>query len=298
MEQRTLLLTGTGGLFGERLAEAAADDFVVYRHYHHSPGDAETTGIFIGDLTDAAHVKRLATQIDPELIINSAALADVDRCETEPDVSRRINVALVQNLLGAFPRAKMVQISTDYVFSDDAARGDALPSPEDTPNPINIYGKHKLEAERIVSAASPHHLIVRVNSLYDFRGRTNIFSHVYRSLSSGERVTGFTDQISNPISAPGAADITIALITKNAEGIYHIGGRDIVSRYELALTIADYFGLDNNLIARSTSAERNRPARRPVRAGLDCRITEAFLGASMPAMQDDFARLRREMNRA
>ncbi len=295
--QQTILLTGAGGLFGSRLAEAVSDEYILCRQYHHSPNDATVPDTFVGDLTDIRYVKSLATRIDPDIIINSAALADVDRCETEPDFSHRVNVVLVQNLLDAFPRAKMIQISTDYVFSDDPERGDALPSPGDTPNPINIYGRHKLEAERIVSAASPHHLVVRVNSLYDYRGRTNIFSHVYRSLTSGKTVPGFTDQISNPIAAPSAADITIDLLSKNAEGIFHVGGRDIVSRYNFAVTIAKYFGLDTGLVIRSTSAERNRPARRPTRAGLDCRLTEAFLAAPMPAVKDDLDRLKREMNR-
>lgn len=290
-------MTGAGGLFGTRLIEAASDKYSLCRHYHHSPDDSSSPEISVGDLADPEHVKSIASRIDPDIIINSAALADVDRCETEPDFSHRVNVDLVQNLLEAFPRTKMIQISTDYVFSDDPARGDALPSPGDTPNPINIYGRHKLEAEQVVSAASPHHLIVRVNSLYDFRGRMNIFSHVYERLSSGQTVSGYTDQISNPIAAPSAAEITMTLISKSAEGIYHVGGRDIVSRYNFAVAIAEYFGLDKRLVERSTSAERNRPARRPIRAGLDCRLTEALVGAPMPAMKDDLARLEREMNR-
>jgi len=147
-----------------------------------------------------------------------------------------------------------------------------------------------------VSEASPHHLIVRVNSLYDYRGRINIFSHVYESLSSGKTVPGFTDQISNPIAAPGAADVTIGLLSKNAEGIMHVGGRDIVSRYDFACRIAEYFDFDKKLVIESSSAERRRPARRPIRAGLDCLLTEAFLGAPMPGITDDFARLRREMS--
>ncbi len=296
MKQLKILLTGAGGLFGTRLAETVPDNFILFRHYHHSPGDSAPPDIFVGDLTDPDYVKSLAALVDPDIIINSAALADVDRCETEPDFSHRLNVVLVQNLLDVFPRSKMIQISTDYVFSDDASRGDALPSPGDLPNPVNVYGTHKLEAEWIVSAASPHHLIVRVNSLYDYRGRTNIFSHVYETLSSGKTVPGFTDQISNPIAAPSAADITMKLFSKNAEGTFHVGGRDIVSRYDFACKIADYFSLDKKLILSSTSASPTRPARRPVRAGLDCRLTEAYLGAPMPAMADDLARLKREMH--
>jgi dTDP-4-dehydrorhamnose reductase len=293
-----ILLTGAGGLFGARLAEAAPDDCIVYRHYHHAPGDSESADIFVGDLTDPNHVRSLAASVDPDIIINSAALADVDRCETEPDLSHEINVVLVQNLIDAFRRSKMIQISTDYVFSDDAARGDALPTPDDPPHPVNSYGRHKLEAERIVMAASPHHLVVRVNSLYDHRGRINIFSHVYESLLSGRTVPGYTDQISNPIAAPSAAEITMDLILKSAEGTFHVGGRDIVSRYDFACKIADTFGVDKKLVVSSSSAERARPARRPIRAGLDCRLTEAFLGAPMPTMLDDLARLKREMQLA
>lgn len=298
MKRIEILLTGAGGLFGTRLAEAASRDCVLYRHYHHSPEAGAGPEVIVGDLVDPDHVKQLSVNIAPDIIVNTAALADVDRCETDPDLSRQVNVILVKNLIENFPQAKIVQISTDYVFSDEASRGDALPSPDDPPHPINVYGRHKLEAERLVSAGSAQHLIVRVNSLYDYRGRTNIFSHVFESLSAGKTIYGLTDQISNPIAARTAAHITIDLLSKNAGGIYHVGGRDIVSRYVFAAMIADYFGLDKRLILSSTSAARTRPARRPIRAGLDCRPTEMFLGAPMPAIREDFARLKREMDHA
>lgn len=298
MEPIKILLTGAGGLFGTRLAEAATRDFIPYRHYHHSPETGAGPDEFVGDLIDPMHVEQLSKKIDPDIIINSAALADVDRCETESDLSRQANLFLVKHLLKSFPRAKLVQISTDYVFSDDAERGDALPLPDDSTNPINIYGRHKLEAERLVSAASPHHLIVRVNSLYDCRGRTNIFSHIYESLTAGETAYGFTDQVSNPVAAPTAADITVDLLRKNAEGIFHVGGRDIVSRYDFAIMIADNFGLDKKLVLPSASARRTRPALRPIRAGLDCSLTEAFLDKPMPTIREDLARLKREMDHA
>lgn len=289
------LITGAGGLLGRRLA-AVPKGYAAYLHYHRRPVDALPDGTFAGNLENPGHVRRVAEQIRPDLIINSAALADVDRCELEPQLSYRANVVAVENLLEVFPDAKFVQISTDYVFCDDEMRGTALPDPEDTPSPVNVYGEHKLKAEQMVRAASADNLIVRVNSLFDYCGRKNIFSHVYESLSTGNKVEGFTDQVSNPIAAASAAGLTWALIENGAAGIFHVGGREVVSRYQFARRIADHFELNNELITVAKSENRRRPARRPVRAGLDCRRTESYLGIGMPGLEDDFTRLREEMN--
>jgi len=291
-----VLLTGAGGLFGRRLADAAPSEYDLYRHYHRFPDDGERNHSFAGDLCDSDHMRTLADRIDPDIIINSAALADVDRCETEPELSYRVNAGAARNLLDRFPDAKFVQISTDYVFSDCDKRRTALPRADDETDPVNVYGRHKLEAEHMALAASRHHLIIRVNSLFDYRGRKNIFSHVLANLSGGKRIDGFTDQISNPISTITAAEITMALIQNAAEGVFHVGGREIVSRYEFACRIADYFGYDSKLVTAATSVSRSRPARRPTRAGLDCHSTETVLGISMPDLEDEFARLRAEMD--
>lgn len=277
---------------GGRLAQVTSD-FRVHLHYHH-PSDTEAAGAFTGDLTDPEHFEMLIDKLDPDIIINCAALADVDRCETDPDLSQSINVKAVSNLLGSFPHAKFVQISTDYVFGDDEKRGSSPPKPDDQPSPMNIYGRHKLDAERTTLTASPDNLVIRVNTVYDHVDKRNFFRFVFDSLAAGKNIYGLTDLISNPISAFSAAKLIVRLIEREATGIFHLGGSDFVSRYEFACRIAAFFNFDSGLIEASTMNTLHRPASRLRYAGLECRATEEFLQLSMPNLIDEFVCLKAE----
>lgn len=289
-----LLLTGAGGLLGKRLAEAAAKKHDMYLHYHHPPATLPASPAYVGDLGDRSHVEDMADSVAPDVIVNSAAMVDVDRCETERELSRRANVTAVHNLLAVFPDAVLLQISTDYVFSDDESRGEAPPTPDDTPCPVNVYGRHKLEAERAVMRASSRNLVVRVNSLFDHVLERNMFRVIFDGLKARQEVRCLTDQISNPIAAFNAAELTMMLLDGGAAGVLHLGGDEAVSRYEFASRLAEFFDLDGSLIVPVTSHEVARPARRPHTGGLDCRATEALLNVKMPSLTDGFSRIREE----
>jgi len=294
---KSILVTGAGGLLGARMAVSAAGSYHTWMHFHNPPEKIDKDSAFFGDLGDDLHIKRLAAQINPEIIVNCAALADVDRCETDPDSSYRANVMAVKNLLAGFPRAKLVQVSTDYVFGDDPDRGSTPPQSDNQPNPVNVYGRHKLEAEEATLSASPNNLVVRVNTLFDHIRERNFFRFIHDSLKAGKRVAGASDQVSNPISAFGAAELIMRLIDRQAAGIFHLGGREFVSRFELACRIARVFGLDEKLIEPVATEDLPRTAARPRRAGLDCRITEEYLQAPMPDLDKALSRIKEEMGR-
>ena len=288
----TLVVTGAGGLLGGRLLQAAAGRYRSFPVYHHSPASMWQTDEFVGDLSDESEIERLASHVTPDIIINCAALADVDRCEREPQASAAINYQAVELLLGAFPTARFVQLSTDYVFPG----GTPPPGPHDRPQPLNMYGRHKLAAEKAVAKSSPHHLIIRAVTIIDHTSKRNFFRFVFEALRRGETIQALTDQISNPITARDAADLIMRLVEKKVSGLVHIGGREFVSRYELAVSIADYFGLDKRCIQPRTSDSVSRPAPRPLAAGLDCRQTEALLGSAMPTLAQGFGAMQKELS--
>jgi len=290
MNQPRILITGAGGLLGWRVVRLFIDECHLFLHYHHPLEGGAPPDSIVGDLGEMPIVEELAGKFAPQVIINCAALADVDRCEREPGLSYRANVTAVKNLLVAFPDAKLVHISTDYIFN-----GAAPAKPEDKPAPMNIYGQHKLAAEKLVLAASPKNLVVRTNSTYDHLGRYSFFHYVYGNLTSGKEVYGVTDQTSNPIGAFNAAALILRLLKKEAAGVFHIGGKDFVSRCEFSRMIAEFFGLRSVLIVPVTSRELVRPARRPKIAGLDCAATESFLGSFMPSLADQFGWIREEL---
>ena len=291
MNEPSILVTGAGGLLGRRVVEQAVGRYHLYCHYHRTSSTELPPDSFSGNLTDPDHAAWLAKKIHPHIIINCAALADVDRCEREPDLSRNINVDAVKHLVGAFPSAVFAQLSTDYVF----AGGSPPPGPSAPTGPRNVYGCHKLDAEEAVRAASADNLVIRTATLLDFLGRRNVFQPLYEPLRAGHEVSCLTDQSSDPLAAATAAGLVLALVEKKAQGIFHIGGRDLVSRYELALRMAAYFGFDRNLVRPVTSATVKRAAARPSLAGLDCRATELFLGRAMPTLEETFAIIARDI---
>jgi len=284
----TLLVTGAAGLLGEEVARLAEGEYELYRHFHRPPSSPAHPNCFAGDLGDLNHARELAGKIDPDIIINCAALADVDRCQREPELSERVNVLAVEYLLRVFPRAKFVHISTDLVFP----QGKKPPLPNDPTAPLNTYGHHKLAGEQVVRAKSLDNLIVRTNTMYSHTHQRNFFCFVYSALRAGEKISGIIDQSSNPLTAFSAAQLVLQLVGKNAKGIFHIGGQEHVSRYEFACRIADYFHLDRSLISPVTSASFERVAPRLLIGGLDCRETDKFLGVRMPSIESDLARIR------
>jgi dTDP-4-dehydrorhamnose reductase len=184
-----------------------------------------------------------------------------------------------------------VQLSTDYVFPGGAPP----PDPSAPTGPLNVYGRHKLAAETVVLTATADNLVIRTATLLDFLGRRNVFQPIYEPLRNGQEISCLTDQASNPLASALAAGLVLALVEKNARGIFHIGGREVVSRYELALQMAAYFGFDRNLVQPATSASVSRAAARPSRAGLDCRATESVLDAAMPTLEESFAIIARDI---
>jgi len=295
MVDKQILITGAGGLLGTALCEYyhgryADEQNTIIGHYHRPPNSAMPWSTAQGDLGEKSHIVDLAGRFSPDIIINAAALADVDRCQTEPELSHRINVDAVTYLLDTFPGAFFIHISTDYVFGNGARPGTAT----DPTAPMNIYGEHKVSAEKATLAASERNLVIRTNTMFDRRGRRSFFRFVYDSLREKKRIRCISDQSSNPLSTRSAAELIDDLMTRKASGIYHIGGNEFVSRLEFARRIATYFDLDNSLIDAITTASLSRPAPRPSIAGLDCRTTEIFLDRAMPALEDEFARIARE----
>ena len=290
ISDKQILITGAGGLLGRRLVEAFADKCKLTLHYHTPPEKISDAHIVYGDLSSIDHVKELTKEIKPDIIINAAALADVDQCEYEPEKSREINVKAVKILLKYFKSAKLVHISTDYVFDSNS-----VGSPDDVPNPVNTYGQHKLEADKLVLKGSAKNLIVRVNTLFDYGPRNNFFKYVYESVHARKKVSAVTDQTSNPISAITSAELIYQLVAKDAAGAFHLGGSEFVTRYEFACRAAEYFGLDVDFVVPVESSSFENRAKRPAVAGLNCDKTEAFLGIKMPTLEQEFAKVKKTM---
>ena len=277
----TLWITGAGGVVGGKLVEqaVASGRYDRIRALSHAPAPdlaarhaaVEWATLDLGDRDTVQQQARLAP---PDVVVNPAAMTNVDACESRRDEARRANVDGPRWLAEVCRDrgARLLHVSTDYVFPGD----DAQPGPyaEDaTPRAISYYGQSKLDGERAIAAAcgdDTPYAIVRTALVYGLGRRANFVTWLAGELRAGRRVRIVRDQFNTPTIADDLAAVLLWLATHEGAGIYHAAGSDLVGRHEWALAIANHFGLDTSLIDWVTSAELAQPAPRPLRSGLTC----------------------------
>lgn len=204
----------------------------------------------------------------PDVIVHCGALTHVDYCETNVEESYQKTVQSTLNLIALSQQcgAKMVYISTDYVF--DGKNG---PYREDAPvHPLSVYAEHKLAAEQAVVAASSSALVLRVTNVYgnELRGK-NFVARIVEQAKNGQKLTLKLpyDQYASPTNAWDIARAMYVLLKDGKTGVYHIGSTDYVNRVELALRVLSYFpNASYDLIPVST-ADLKQPANRPLLGG-------------------------------
>lgn len=205
----------------------------------------------------------------PDVIVHCGALTHVDYCEQHKEESYDKTVLSTKNIIEIAKKlnAKLIFISTDYVF--DGANG---PYDEDAnTHPISIYGKHKLEAEQAVLAASTTNLVLRITNVYgdEERGK-NFVARIVEQIQNKQKLTLKLpiDQYATPINAADIARCLFLLIRDDKVGIYNIAATDYMNRVQLALTILKYFPDAEYDLIPLTTEQINAPAARPLQGGL------------------------------
>jgi dTDP-4-dehydrorhamnose reductase len=215
-------------------------------------------------------VRKLVSNIQPEVIINTAALTDVDACEEQPDAAFEVNAISVGYLASAAKAtgAFLVQVSTDGVF--DGKKGHY--SEDDTPNPINQYGLSKLKGEQAATnAGAGNWSIARASVVYGWGRphRPNAATYVYRKLSKAENVSMVTDIYSTPTLNSNLARMLLDIAQLKLPGIIHTAGTTRLSRFDFALRLAETLQLDSSLIFPVKAQTMNWKARRPADSSLN-----------------------------
>jgi len=218
------------------------------------------------DITSLEDTERVVTALRPSVVVNCAAYTDVDGCESNRDLAMNVNgeavghLALVTRGIGA----KLVQVSTDYVF--DGSKG--APYLETDPvHPLSVYGESKLLGERN-AVANPDNLIVRTQWLYGLHGK-NFVETMLRLAGEKDQLRVVDDQIGSPTWTVDLAGAIAALIEKECRGVYHAANAEFCSWNGFARAIFEESGLAVNVTGMTTT-ELNRPAQRPLYSTLDC----------------------------
>jgi len=297
---KRILVTGANGLLGQRLAQLFAQDsryeLLLTSHHpsfylnHHTLLDYTQL-----DITSKSDVKSLLSSFRPEVIINAAAMTNVDRCEVDREQAWKVNVHGVENLVDVARaiRAKVIQLSTDYVF--DGLRGPY--TEEDRPNPINYYGKTKLASENVVRMGDTPYAIIRTIVLYGCgkNVKQNFGLWVIDNLSKGNTICAATDQVCNPTYVHDLAYGILRVVEQEAEGVFHLSGSERLSRFEFAQRVAQVFGFDSNLIHPVKTEELHQKARRPLNTGFITLKVETELGFKPSDVTQGLTMLKREL---
>ncbi|MBD3313750.1 dTDP-4-dehydrorhamnose reductase [Candidatus Woesearchaeota archaeon] len=260
-----VLVTGAAGFLGTKIMQTLKNDLELV-----GTDRQGKEGYQIMDITDRNEVISVIGKEKPDAVIHCAAMTDVDASETEKEKARKINVEGASNVVDACEQygSTIVYISTDFIFEGD--RGGY--KEEDEPNPLSYYAKTKLEAENIVRQRSSDYLIIRPEVLYGYNGNRSERSFtiwVYDNLKKGNHINVVDDQYNTPTLIDDIAEAISKLLKKDSKGIYHVAGPERLSRYEMAVKLAEVFGFDKNLIKPITSDKLKQKAKRPKDSSLD-----------------------------
>ena len=283
-----LLVIGGSGLLGYKVAKMASNEHETFLTYNYRSIQIEGCTALKLDKCDRKAVFELLEKIKPDVVIDTAALHNVDYCETHPEEAWKVNVEGTRNVAEACKKigAKIIFISTDYVF--DGTKG--YYTEEDTPNPLSYYAKTKLEAEKTIQSLDVNYIIARPSVIYGWNpnevsglksssGKSvNFVVWALQKLEKGEEIKAVTDQYSSPTLADNLAEALLVMASSEKQGIYHTAGKDCVNRYEFTLKIAEVFGLDKSLIKPVTSEIFKQVAKRPKKCCLDVSKAEKDFG--------------------
>lgn len=250
-----IVITGADGQLGMELVRALAPH-----------GELIPSTLADLDVTNSGCADQVAA-LQPEWVVHTAAATDVDGCEREPEQAMTVNAEGTRRVAEGCRRAGagLVYLSTDYVF--DGSKGS--PYDEwDHPAPLNVYGRSKLEGEQATRNVAPHWIIVRTAWLYGIHGR-NFVKTILGKVAAGEPLRVVKDQVGSPTYAGDVADAVALLLSQGRTGIFHVTNTGACSWYEFAREILRLAGCDSITVTPITSAELNRPARRPAYSALE-----------------------------
>ncbi len=291
-----VLVTGANGFLGyyliERLLEQDFNVIATGKGACRLPFTDHRGFVYTEmDITDPYAVHDVFQKYGPSIVIHAGAMTKPDECELNQMQAYIVNVeGTVTVLLNAAEnKSYFIFLSTDFIF--DGEKG--MYKEMDTPNPVNYYGKTKLEAEDAVKEYEHDWVIVRTVLVYGrpILSRSNILTIVKEKLEKGETYNVLDDQVRTPTYVEDLATGILQLIEKRAKGIYHLSGKDVLTPYQMACKAAEHLGLDMQFIRRATAADFSQPARRPLLTGLDISKARSELGFEPISFDDGLKKM-------
>ena len=276
-----ILITGASGLLGINLAQETMNTHEVFAVDRGKLTNAPFK-ILNGDLLNYGTLDAALDFSQPEWLINCAALADLEACENNPDLSRRLNIDLPAQMAKACKARgiSFVHISTDAVFDGEK---DGFYTEEDTPNPLGVYSQTKFDGEQAVFAEDANAIVARVNFYgWSLSGKRSLAEFFHHNLTNNKSMSGFTDVRFCPMLVNDTARTLIKMLQKNLSGLYHVVGPQAMSKYQFGVEIAHRFSLRAEDISPKSVLSSSLTARRSHNLWLSTHKLSTALGKSLP----------------
>ena len=281
-----LLIIGGSGLVGSTLLQYASPNYNIHFTYNTNKITFDnTSSTQINLLDNQKIITDLIKEIQPDIVVNTVAHSSVDLCETDHSIADKLHVDITQDITQVCKDidSKLVYISTDAVFQGELHK---KYTELDQPNPINYYGKTKLQAEQITLNASSKNVVLRTAVIYGWHKKSRFTNWIIQTLKENHMVDPFIDQYNTPTLVDDLAKSLLNVFEKNISGVFHATGKSCLNRYEFALVLANTFGLDKKLIKSVTSKEKKQDAPRPISTCLDSRKLEKSIDFNFSDIQN------------
>jgi len=293
-----LLVTGASGLLGTRICQQATkQNYDVYSaHSQHLPQFGTPIKL---NITDGAALRQVFDKTKPDVIVHSAALSDVDKCEEEKDLAWKTNTESTSNIAQLCHKHNcfLVYVSTDYVFNGE--KGNYKET--DPTAPINNYGLTKLKGEEEIKQSRAEYCIARPSVIYGSipaAGKINFALWLIEKLAKKEETKTVTDQWNSPTLNTNLAEMILEIVEKRTTGTFHLAGATRLSRYEFAQKIAETFDLDENLLRPTSSEKMPWIAKRPRDTSLNVEKAKHTLNNKPLQMSEALSRLKKEISQS
>jgi dTDP-4-dehydrorhamnose reductase len=276
-----LLLTGVSGLLGINFAQEMMQEHEIIGVDRGKLVSAPFK-ILKQDLLDAGSVEKILDAAQPDWIVNCAALADLDACENNPDLAKRLNMDLPRQLARACKTRSipLVHISTDAVFDGEK---DGFYTEDDKPNPLSVYAKTKLDGEWAVLTENPQAIVARVNFYgWSLGGKRSLAEFFHHNLTNNKSMSGFTDVVFCPMLVNDTTRLLVKVLKRGLSGLYHLVGTQAMSKYQFGVEIARKFSLRESDITPKSISFSGLLARRANNLWLSTQKLSTDLGEVLP----------------
>jgi len=293
---KNILVVGSNGLLGQtlinRLTNSDYNLFTLARGFNRNK-KFKSNQYFDIDITDKEFLSFTINKIKPDIIINVAAVTNVDYCETNKKECDDVNFESVRTMIkGAqINHSHLIHISTDFVF--DGEKGNYIET--DQVNPINYYGLSKLKAEKLFEKTNISYTILRTALVFGYQSnlkKQNILLWLIEKLKNKVPITIVNDQFRTPTYVEDLAEACILALQKKVYGIYHISGTELMNMFELSNLVAKTFNFDSKLISAIPSSQLKQAAVRPKITGFDISKAKRDLNFNPLSFVDALARVK------